>query len=134
MRERFFNNAAYLIHKNSFWIVYCTRKKNISVTSEITNDTGHKSKVTIKLDGRTVEFNLAFESDSILEAALKQGADIPYDCKGDVCATWRAKLLQGEITMNVNYALEPGEVTRGFILACQSHSVTESVRIDFDVR
>ncbi len=109
-------------------------QKNIAVTTKSTNDTGQKSKVTIKLDGRTVEFNLAFESDSILEAALKQGADLPYACKGGVCATCRAKLLQGEVTMNVNYALEADEVARGFILTCQSHPVTESLLIDFDVK
>lgn len=109
-------------------------QKNMEVTNKNTNDSSQKSKIIIKLDGRTVEFDLAFESDSILEAALQQGADLPYACKGGVCATCRAKLLQGEVTMNVNYALEPDEVARGYILTCQSHPLTEMVLIDFDVK
>lgn len=109
-------------------------QKNIEVPNKNTNDSSQKSKVIIKLDGRTVEFDLAFESNSILEAALQQGADLPYACKGGVCATCRAKLLQGKVTMNVNYALEPDEVARGFILTCQSHPLTEMVLIDFDVK
>lgn len=109
-------------------------QKNIEVTSKNVNDSSQKSKIIIKLDGRTVEFDLAFESSSILEAALQQGADLPYACKGGVCATCRAKLLQGEVAMNVNYALEPDEVACGFILTCQSHPVTEMVLIDFDVK
>lgn len=109
-------------------------QKNTEVANKNTNDSSQKSKIIIKLDGRTVEFDLAFESTSILEAALQQGADLPYACKGGVCATCRAKLLQGEVTMNVNYALEPDEVARGFILTCQSHPVTEMVLIDFDVK
>ena len=123
--------AATKIH---FELFTTPGQKNIAITTKSTNNTGQKSKVTIKLDGRTVEFYLAFESDSILEAALKQGADLPYACKGGVCATCRAKLLRGEVTMNVNYALEPDEVARGFILTCQSHPVTESLLIDFDVK
>lgn len=109
-------------------------QKNTEVANKNTNDSSQKSKIIIKLDGRTVEFDLAFESNSILEAALQQGADLPYACKGGVCATCRAKLLQGEVTMNVNYALEPDELARGFILTCQSHPVTEMVLIDFDVK
>lgn len=109
------------------------QKQELPVNKLIDNDLP-KSKVTIKLDGRTVAFDLAFENESILDAALKQGADLPFACKGGVCATCRAKLLEGEVTMKVNYALEPEEVAQGFILTCQSHPVTENVMIDFDVK
>ncbi len=100
----------------------------------ILNNNLPKSKVTVKLDGRSVAFELSFDSDSILDAALKQGADLPFACKGGVCATCRAKLVAGKVTMKVNYALEPEEVAQGFILTCQSHPVTENVVIDFDVK
>lgn len=93
-----------------------------------------KSRITVKQDGISFEFDLEFEGDSILEAALKQGADLPFACKGGVCCTCKAKLLEGEVEMDLNYGLEPDEVEQGFILTCQSHPVTEKVMIDFDVK
>jgi len=95
---------------------------------------GVKSKITILLDGRSIDFELAYNSESILDAALKQGADLPFACKGGVCATCRARLTEGEIKMNVNYALEADELAKGFILTCQSRPTTEKVMIDFDSR
>jgi ring-1,2-phenylacetyl-CoA epoxidase subunit PaaE len=102
--------------------------------SIITENIGTKSKITIQLDGRSFEFDLAFNSESILDAALKQGADLPYACKGGVCCTCRAKLMEGEIKMDANYALEEEELAKGYILTCQSHPLTEKVVIDFDAR
>ncbi len=93
-----------------------------------------KSNITIKLDGIAFDFDLGFEGESILDAALKQGADLPFACKGGVCCTCRAKLVAGEVDMDVNYALEPEEVEQGFILTCQSHPRTEKVVIDFDMK
>jgi len=92
------------------------------------------SKINIKLDGITFDFDLAFNSEPILDAALKQGADLPYACKGGVCASCRAKLISGKVEMDNNYALQPEELEAGFILTCQSHPRTEQVIIDFDVR
>jgi ring-1,2-phenylacetyl-CoA epoxidase subunit PaaE len=97
-------------------------------------NSGTKAKITIQLDGRSFDFDLAFNSESILDAALKQGADLPYACKGGVCCTCRAKLTAGEVRMDVNYALEAEELAKGFILTCQSHPLTEKVVIDFDSR
>jgi ring-1,2-phenylacetyl-CoA epoxidase subunit PaaE len=65
---------------------------------------------------------------------LKQGADLPYACKSGVCTTCKAKLLEGEVEMDVNYGLEPEEVAEGFILTCQSHPRTEKVVVDFDIK
>src|SRR6478609_5173466 len=93
-----------------------------------------KSKITIKLDGITFDFDLGFEGDAILDAALKQGADLPYACKGGVCCTCRAKLVEGEVDMDVNYGLEQEEIEQGFILTCQSHPRTEKVIVDFDIK
>jgi ring-1,2-phenylacetyl-CoA epoxidase subunit PaaE len=97
-------------------------------------DEGPKSKVSIKLDGIMFDFELSKLGKSILDGALQQGADLPYACKGGVCSTCRAKLVVGEVTMDTNYALEPDELSKGFILTCQSHPVTDSVMVDFDIK
>jgi ring-1,2-phenylacetyl-CoA epoxidase subunit PaaE len=102
--------------------------KKVSEKSEV------KSRITVKLDGAAFDFDLGFNGESILDAALKQGADLPFACKGGVCCTCRAKLLEGEVDMDVNYGLEPDEVEQGFILTCQSHPKTEKVVVDFDVK
>ena len=95
---------------------------------------GPKSKVSITLDGVTFDMEVGFNDESILDAALKNGADLPYACKGGVCCTCRAKVIEGEVEMEVNYALEHDEVAKGYILTCQSHPRTERVVIDFDAR
>lgn len=96
---------------------------------------GPQSNITIKLDGRSFDFTIPFNSnDSILDAAMKQGADVPYACKGGVCCTCKAKLLEGKVTMDVHWGLEQEEIEQGYILTCQSHPVTEKVVIDFDVK
>lgn len=95
---------------------------------------GEKSEVTIKVDGRSFEFSLPFGGQSILDAALERGADLPYACKGGVCCSCRAKVIEGAVEMQVNYALEKDEVEQGFVLTCQSHPRTKKVVIDFDVR
>jgi len=93
---------------------------------------GKVSRVTVRLDGTSFEFDLPFEGDAILDAALYQGADLPFACKGGVCCTCRARLLEGNVEMDVNYALEEDELAAGYILTCQSHPRTEKVVVDFD--
>ena len=93
-----------------------------------------ESIITIRLDGRTIEFPLQYNGDSVLDAALAKGADLPYACKGGVCCSCRAKLIEGRVDMKVNYALEEEEVAQGFILTCQSHPRSEKVVVDFDTR
>lgn len=98
-------------------------------------DSGAKSNITLKLDGRTFAFDLPLSSDTtILDAALKQGADLPYACKGGMCCTCKAKLLEGEVMMDVHWGLEDDEVEKGYILTCQSHPKTEKVVVDFDIK
>lgn len=106
--------------------------RNMHNTAQL--DEGPRSNISIKVDGRSFAFALAFNGMSILDAALNQGADLPFACKGGVCCTCRAKLVEGEVRMDVNYALEPEEVKAGFILTCQSHPVTSKIAIDFDVK
>jgi ring-1,2-phenylacetyl-CoA epoxidase subunit PaaE len=91
-------------------------------------------EVTIKQDGIAFSFELPYEDLSILDAAIQQGADLPFSCKGGVCSTCRAKLIAGKVEMDHNYSLEPDELEQGFILTCQSHPRSEKVIIDFDVK
>ena len=102
--------------------------------SEHKEDVGPVSKVSITLDGTTFDIDLPYNGDTILDAALKSGADLPYACKGGVCCTCRAKVTEGAVDMEVNYSLEPDEIEKGFVLTCQSHPRTERVIIDFDAR
>lgn len=96
---------------------------------------GPVSKITVKLDGRSFEFDLSLNSETaILDAALKQGADLPYACKGGMCCTCKAKLLEGEVEMDVHWGLEEEEIEKGYILTCQSHPKTEKVLVDFDIK
>lgn len=98
-------------------------------------NTGPKSKITVKLDGRSFDFDLSFNNDTpILDAALQQGADLPFACKGGVCCTCKARLVVGEVMMDVHWGLEEEEVEQGYILTCQSHPKTEKVVIDFDIK
>ena len=97
-------------------------------------DTGQKSKIVVKLDGIMFDFELAQSGETILDAALKQGADLPFACKGGVCCTCKARLIKGEVEMDVNYGLDEDEVDAGFILTCQSHPKTAEVIVDFDQR
>ncbi len=109
-----------------------TRK---AIVQDVANtDSGPHSSITVKLDGRSFDFDLNQNGQNILDAALQQGADLPYACKGGVCCTCRAKLMSGEVIMDVNYALEPEEVAQGFILTCQSHPRSKEVVIDFDIK
>ncbi|HZZ76261.1 MAG TPA: 2Fe-2S iron-sulfur cluster-binding protein [Puia sp.] len=92
------------------------------------------SSVTIRLDGVSSDYQIPVEGPSILEAAIQAGADLPYACRAGVCASCRAKLVNGKVTMDQNYALADEEIEQGFILACQSHPASEKLTIDFDVR
>jgi ring-1,2-phenylacetyl-CoA epoxidase subunit PaaE len=95
-------------------------------------DNAPQSSITIRLDGLSFDFDLPYEGESILDGALRNGADLPYACKGGVCCTCRAKVVEGTVKMDVNYALEEEEIKAGFILCCQAHPTTEKVVVDYD--
>jgi ring-1,2-phenylacetyl-CoA epoxidase subunit PaaE len=90
------------------------------------------AEVTITLDGRRSSFTLAPDGPSVLEAALAVRPDAPFACKGGVCGTCRAKVVEGTVEMDTNWALEPDEVERGYALTCQSHPTSEKVVLDYD--
>jgi ring-1,2-phenylacetyl-CoA epoxidase subunit PaaE len=89
------------------------------------------SEVTVRLDGRTTTFRMPPEG-SVLDATLAVRTDAPYACKGGVCGTCRARLVEGEVDMARRYALDDDEVEEGFVLACQSVPLTPAVVLDFD--
>ncbi|MGZ4465091.1 MAG: 1,2-phenylacetyl-CoA epoxidase subunit PaaE [Nocardioides sp.] len=90
------------------------------------------ARVTIRLDGRASDLDLRPDGAPVLEAALGVRSDLPFACKGGVCGTCRAKVVEGTVAMDVNYALEPEEVERGYVLTCQSHPTSERVVLDYD--
>lgn len=107
------------------------QKKN--VVKEIDKELeGKTCSVTLIEGGKTMEFNLTLGGDNILDAALNNSADLPYACKGGVCCTCRAKLIEGEVDMAVTYGLEQDELDSGYILTCQAMPLTEKVVVDFD--
>ena len=88
--------------------------------------------VTVVIDGVHRSFSMEREKESLLEAGLKQGIDMPYSCKGGACSTCRAKVTDGHVEMDVNFALEDYEVARGFVLTCQSFPLSDRLVVDFD--
>lgn len=90
------------------------------------------SEVTFILDGRRSTLEVQRLGEPILDCALRIRPDAPYACKGGVCGTCRAKLVEGEVEMDQNFALEADELEAGYVLACQSHPTSERVRLDFD--
>jgi len=90
------------------------------------------SKITLTLDGTSTEFSLNSQGQSILDAALNIGLDAPYSCRGGVCSTCRAKVLEGSVKMKNNLALTDKEIAQGYVLSCQSHPTSETLRISYD--
>ncbi|WBB93891.1 1,2-phenylacetyl-CoA epoxidase subunit PaaE [Verrucosispora sp. WMMC514] len=95
------------------------------------DDASGGTDVTITLDGRSSSFTMR-RDERVLDAALKVRGELPYACKGGVCSTCRAKVVSGEVEMARNYALEPDEVTAGYVLTCQSSPLTDTLTIDYD--
>jgi len=88
--------------------------------------------VNVIMDGHKKSFDMPADSNNIVDAAAEQGIELPYSCKGGVCATCRTFVRDGEVRMATNYGLEPWEVEKGFVLACQSVPVTDQITIDYD--
>ena len=91
-----------------------------------------KAKVKVIQYGIETDFILDTSSISILDASIEAGVDAPFSCKGAVCCTCRAKVLEGKVKMDANFALTDAEVEEGFILTCQSHPITQTVVVDYD--
>jgi ring-1,2-phenylacetyl-CoA epoxidase subunit PaaE len=91
-----------------------------------------KAEVTITLDGKTFSYQHPSVGETILDEARKKGGDLPFACKGGVCCTCKAKVLEGAVEMELNYGLVAEEVKIGYVLTCQAHPKTEKVVLSFD--
>jgi ring-1,2-phenylacetyl-CoA epoxidase subunit PaaE len=120
--------AADHVHTELFHV----ETKPPPVRQPSTADSAAGSEITINLDGRTSSFTLPRDDVPILEAALQVRTDAPFACRGGVCGTCRAKVVEGKVEMDTNYALEPDEIAKGYVLTCQSHPLTDVVGLDFD--
>ena len=94
-------------------------------------DAPPKAIASLIIDGKRRDVPVA-EDEAILDAALRAGFDLPFACKGGMCSTCRAKLLEGEAPMDINYSLEPWELKAGFVLTCQAKPSSERVVVDYD--
>ncbi|AYF87103.1 phenylacetate-CoA oxygenase/reductase subunit PaaK [Pseudomonas sp. DY-1] len=90
------------------------------------------SQVTVIADGREMTFELSRNSVSVLDAGNAQGMELPYSCKAGVCSTCKCKVVEGEVEMDSNFALEDYEVAAGYVLSCQTFPISEKVVLDFD--
>jgi ring-1,2-phenylacetyl-CoA epoxidase subunit PaaE len=106
------------------------KKPTTETTPKPKNDL--EADVVIIQDGTQFIFRLAADGENILDAAMRAGADLPFSCKGGVCCTCKARVLDGEVEMDINYALEPEEVEAGYILTCQAHPRSARVMVTFD--
>lgn len=97
----------------------------------VVSDAPPKAIASLIIDGKRRDVPVA-EDEAILDAALRAGIDLPFACKGGMCSTCRAKLVEGEAPMDINYSLEPWELKAGFVLTCQAKPSSERVVVDYD--
>ncbi|GAB4265109.1 MAG: phenylacetate-CoA oxygenase/reductase subunit PaaK [Pararhodobacter sp.] len=95
-------------------------------------DGGDACEATVTLDGATRKFRMPKSGESLLDAALANNMDAPYACKAGVCSTCRAKVLEGEVEMHANHALEDYEVNQGYVLTCQCYPLSDRVVVSYD--
>lgn len=107
-------------------------KKPAAEKKEKQHDKKLKAQVTVILDSDETHFEMSGNRKTVLDAALDAGADVPFACKGAVCCTCRAKVLEGTADMEMNYALEDEEVEEGYVLTCQALPTSEKVVISYD--
>lgn len=118
------------IHFELFAAASGSAKREAREAARITDSAS--SQVTVISDGRELTFELPRNSVSVLDAGNAQGLELPYSCKAGVCSTCKCKVVEGEVEMDSNFALEDYEVAAGYVLSCQTFPVSEKVVLDFD--
>jgi len=117
--------------KNKEAIRYELFTTTVNEAEVVKTETKITSEVTVIIDDEETVFSLSSTGENILDAALDAGADAPYACKGAVCCTCKAKVLEGKVHMDLNHALTEKEVAQGFVLTCQAHPISEKVVLEF---
>ncbi len=124
------------VHAERFASGSSNATKIIATRAVNTWTTGQKAsdyQLEVVLDGKSNSFGMTAQ-DNVLDVALEGGLDLPYACKGGVCCTCRAKVIEGKVTMEKNFTLEQWEIDKGFVLTCQAHCVTQKVVVSYDER
>ncbi len=124
--------ATERVHKEIFGVPVTAVTTDAGVYDS--HASGESARVFVIADGIERELRVGYRGESVLDVVLGTGVDVPYACKAGVCCTCRAQVLEGEVRMDANFALEQHEVDRGFVLTCQSHPVTDTVRLSYDAR
>ena len=107
-------------------------RKGTAPRADASRTSADVTTVTVIMDGHKKAFEMPRDGVNIVDAAAEQGIELPYSCKGGVCATCRTHLREGAVDMAVNYGLEPWEVEQGFVLACQSVPTSDELLLDYD--
>jgi ring-1,2-phenylacetyl-CoA epoxidase subunit PaaE len=119
-----------VVHAERYSVPRLRRRQEEPVASP--QPPGHLASITVIMDGQERSFDMSAASSNIVDAAAEHGIELPYSCKAGVCATCRTWLRAGEVRMQANYGLEPWEVQKRFVLACQSRPLTDTVVLDYD--
>jgi ring-1,2-phenylacetyl-CoA epoxidase subunit PaaE len=107
--------------------------RQAAVANSMKLPAGGQVSLTVVLDGKSHALQMG-PDDHVLDAAMAAGLDLPFSCKGGVCATCRCKVMEGSVSMDKNFGLEAWETDKGFVLSCQSRPTSESVTVSFDER
>jgi ring-1,2-phenylacetyl-CoA epoxidase subunit PaaE len=107
--------------------------RQAAVASSMKLPAGGQVSLTLVLDGKSHALKMN-PDEHVLDVAMAAGLDLPFSCKGGVCATCRCKVIDGSVSMDKNYGLEAWETDKGFVLSCQSRPTSESVTVSFDER
>jgi ring-1,2-phenylacetyl-CoA epoxidase subunit PaaE len=119
------------IHAERFGVPVDRQKR---APAHAPGDHAGTAELVVVLDGKQHTMRLPLEDGKVLDTALAAGLDLPYACKGGVCCTCRAKVLEGKVEMEKNYTLEPWEMEKGFVLTCQARALTPRVVVSYDER
>jgi ring-1,2-phenylacetyl-CoA epoxidase subunit PaaE len=119
------------IHFELFSTPGQVKRKIAPMASGIKTD-AFDASITVHQDGMQFDFTLPSDGSTILDAAMRAGADLPFSCKGGVCSTCKAKILEGEVEMDVCYGLESDEIAAGFVLTCQAHPRSKKLVVSFE--
>ncbi|KLN56774.1 1,2-phenylacetyl-CoA epoxidase subunit PaaE [Variovorax paradoxus] len=122
------------IHIERFGVALPSASQVGAVVHEALPGDAKQARITIVRDGLQREITFTEGQPSILDAASAAGLEVPFSCTSGVCGTCRAKLVEGEVRMERNFALDKNEVAAGFVLTCQAHPLTERVTLSFDER